>query len=296
MRALVDHYVEERATEGQTVVASFFGGAPPDDSLLQATGQLPKTVRVRPDLLTRQRAQELVAAGVVAVELDALTFDDRALSRSGRTYRGSLVKEMALGLRSHGLEVGVVLAIGLPSTSHDTCMRDVAMARSLFDTARLHPVLVVDGSRLRQLHLDALYRPLELAEAVTACDHMVEGLEAGGVQVIRIGMQSGPDGLGRVVAGPRHPNLRQLVEARRVLRILEVRIDDRLPPGPQRLVIRCAPADETRTRGPFNQHVRTLRAQFRLTEVRIHPDPTLDRGCFELDFAEDDGGATGPDA
>jgi hypothetical protein len=51
------------------------------------------------------------------------------------------------------------------------------------------------------------------------------------------------------------------------------------------VVVRCHPADETITRGPLNQHVRTLRAAFRLAEVRIRPDEALARGELAVDIA-----------
>ncbi len=284
--ALVAHYRTERAHPADELIVAFFGGPPPGDDLLEAIGPLSFSLRVRPDLLSRGEAERLVARGAVAVELDALTFDDRALGRAGRAYRGALVLEMLDGLRALGVRVGIVLAPGLPGTWHDLCVEDATRAAPRVDTARLHPVLVLAGARLEAAHSDGRYAPLSLGAAVTVCRDMVDVLEDEGVEVIRVGLQPGPDGFGRAVAGPAHSALRQLVEARRVRDHLLQRLDG-TPPG-SHIVIKCAPRDETRTRGPFNQHVRDLRAERGLADIDIEPDPALDRGQWAIEIRGDD--------
>lgn len=275
VRALVDRYAEDRATSDLRL--GFYGGPPPADALLL---DLPFQVRVRPDLLGRREAEHLVRRGAVAFELDVLTFDDRTLRDLGRPYRRALVLEMLEGLRALGARVGVVLAPGLPGTTHDLCLADAALAAPRVDTARLHPVLVLKGARLQEVYRSGLYRPLRLGEAVTVCREMMDVLEAAGVEVIRVGLQPGPDGLGRAVAGPHHPSLRQLVEARRVRDHLRQMLDG--TPRGSHIVIKCAPPDETRTRGPLNQHIRDLRAEFGLAGVDIEPDPALTRGEWAI--------------
>ena len=172
----------------------------------------------------------------------------------------------------------------LPGSSFEGCVQDARRAAPLVDTARLHPTLVLEGSDLQRWHIDGLYKPLEIGEAVTVCRAMMDVLEAAAVQVIRVGLQAGPDGYGKALAGPRHPALRELVETRRTLETLVERVTG-TPPGAS-VVIRCAPADETRTRGPLNRHIRDLRARFALREVEIRPDPDLPRGVWVIDRGE----------
>lgn len=279
--ALVELYAAE--ADGDVLVR-FFGGPPPGDALLDAIGGRAFDVRVRPDLLTRADAERLRRAGCVGFELDALSFDDLAVRAIRRRHRRALVLEQAATLRDAGTRVGVVLAIGLPGTSLESALVDADLVVGRFDTARLHPVLVLDRSGLRRWTLEGRYQPLQLGEAVTAARAVADRLEGGGVQVIRIGQQPGPDELGgKAVAGPVHASLRELVEARRALDRLHALCGD-LPPG-SRVAIRCAPADESRVRGPLNQHVRDLRAAHRLVEVDVRPDPGLPRGEFHLEVA-----------
>lgn len=280
---LVAALVEATARDkGPPTEVRFFGGPPPTAAQLAAAGDLPKAVRVRPDLLSRAEADALVAAGVHAVELDVLSFHDPAVRAVGRAHRAALVREMVEGLRALGLHVGGVLTPGLPGTDHATALAD-AHAAAIFDHVRLHPVLVLADAGLRELHERGRYVPLTLGEAVTVCRDMLDVLEGHGVEVVRIGLQPGPDGLGRAVAGPSHPSLRELVEARRTLDGLRELLGETA--AGQHVVVRCAPADETRTRGERNQHVRTLRAEFRLASLRILPDPALPRGTHRLEHA-----------
>lgn len=285
VEALVASYARDRAGPGDALEVRFFGGAPPGEDLLDAAGDLPITVRVRPDLLPRAEAERLAARSVHAVELDALTFDDAVLREAGRRYRRALLLEMSRGLAALGLRVGGVLAPGLPRSSHAITLADARTAAASWSFARLHPVLVLDGSGLRTLHEAGRYQPLGLGEAVTACHGALDVLEAAGVEVVRVGLQAGPDGFGRAVAGPRHPGLRELVEARRVLERL--RADMAAVPSGSHVTIACAPADETRTRGMYNRNVRTLRAELRLGAVRVSPDPSLARGQFRLHLHEE---------
>jgi len=302
VEALVHHYRTERAKPGDDVMVGFYGGPPPSDALLAACGDLPIAVRVRPDLLSRDDADRLVAAGVVAIEVDALdadrlvaagvvaievdalALDDHVLKQAGRRHPVALVVQILEGLQALGVRVGIVLAPGLPGSTYDSCLHDAERAAPLIHTARLHPVLVLEHSRLQQRHIDGLYTPLLLGEAVTVCRAMMDLLEAAGVDVIRVGQQPGPDGIGRALAGPLHPSLRELIEARRVRDQL-IALLDGTPPR-SHIVIRCAPPDVGRTRGPFNQHIRDLRALFDLEDVDVCPDANLLRGHWAIDLEE----------
>lgn len=280
VQALAEHTATERAKVDQPVWVGFYGGAPPTDALLAAADGRPVLVRVRPDLLTRADARRLVDAGVMAIELDVLTLHGESLRQVGRRYRRALVLEQLEGLRAMGVEVGAVVAPGLPASSFDLAVDDARTLAPLVHTARIHPVLVLHGSGLREAHMDGTYTPLTQGEAVTVCRALLDVFSEADVRVTRVGQQPGPDGLGRAVAGPVHSSLRELVEARRTLDSLRDLLDEARPRG--HVVLRCAPADVSRTRGPYNQHVRTLRAEFSLDALSVKADPALPRGSWSV--------------
>lgn len=284
--AAIRAVLQARTEADRPVQLNFYGGPPPTDAQLAAADGAPIGVRVRPDLLSRADAARLIAAGVVHIELDALSLNNDVLKAAGRTHRRALVLEQLQALSQMPIELGIVLAPGLPRSSFELAVQDARDAVPFVDVARLHPVQVLRHSGLYQAMLDGQYEPLTLGEAVTVCRAMLDLFEAAGVRVIRIGQQGGPDGLGVVAAGPAHSSFRELVEARRTLDTVRgvLReagwVDGRAPGGHVEVV--CAPADVSRTRGPFNQHVRTLRAEYGLDELSVRADPTLPRGHFRV--------------
>jgi len=277
--ALIGSYQGSMPSSQMSV--SFFGGKPPTADQIAACGDLPFTVRVRPDLLTRGDAEVLIAAGATGIELDMLTLHEPSLRAVRRVHRRAYVLKMLEGLSRMPVQLGVVLAPGLPDSSYETCIEDARVVAQFADTVRIHPVLVYADAGLRERHMNGTYLPLEIGEAVTVCDGIMELMEDVGISVIRVGVQPGPDETGRVVAGPFHPSFRQLVGGRRALRTL-----DDLLSGYEQIntcVIRCHPSDETRTRGPLNQNIRTLRADHGIRNLRIMVDSGLDRGQWRVE-------------
>jgi hypothetical protein len=124
---------------------------------------------------------------------------------------------------------------------------------------------------------------MAVADAVATCRAMLDVLEPAGVQVVRVGLQPRHDGYGVAVAGPRHPSLRELVEAHRAREAVAARLG--AEHRGRSVVVRCAPCDETRMRGPRNDNVRELRASHGLAALRVRPDPELPRGDLRLEVA-----------
>jgi len=278
------HLIAARDRHGGPLRATFFGGPPPSDELLEALEGVPFSVRVRPDLLSRAEARRLADRGCEAVELDALTLHDPSLRAVHRRYRGALVLEMLKGLPSFGLRAGIVLAPGLPRSSYEGVLDDAHAVAPLVSTARLHPVLVLQGSGLQQVHMDGLYEPLSVAQAVTVCRGMMEVLEAHDVEVVRVGQNPSADELGRCVAGPDHSSLRELVEAMRAREVVTALLAP-MPVG-QAVVVRCAPADEARAHGPNHGNIVYWRSLGPFASVDVVPDPRLQRGMWRVEEAQ----------
>ncbi len=274
--ALVEHYRNDRARPDDLLSVGFFGGMAPTTNMLDAIDELPFTARVRPDLLTRAIAAELVERGAIGIELDVSTFDDFVLRWAGRPYTSARVIEMASGLRDLGVRVGAVLTPGLPGTDFQTAVRDATTASAHFDTARIQPTLVLEGSRLHEMYEGGRYTALSVDAAVAICREMMEILEAQAVEVIRVGAQPGPDAMGRLIAGPYHSSLRELVESKRAQDAIRRHID--ALDSPTAILIRCAAGDETRARGSANANIRIFRVEFGLQRVEVQADANLERG------------------
>ena len=121
---------------------------------------------------------------------------------------------------------------------------------------------------------------MNLSEAVTTTLAMVDLLEDAGVQIARLGLQPGQDIPCRAVAGPVHPNLRQLVEVRRFY----VRMAHELALVPRGSVaeLEVNPRDITWAKGTANANIRALRAELSLAGLKVKPDAAVPRGDVRL--------------
>lgn len=284
VEALVHHYVTERMpAEGARVEVAFFHGGIPGDDLLDAARPYPIRVAGSPADLSRAQALHLRERGVTTIELDVLTFDAGVLRDCRRGYTARHAEAMLAGLRELGFRLGVGLWPGLPGSSHRSALDDVAiLARDhLVDFVRIYPALAFAGSELARMVREGRWRPMRLGEAVTTVHAMVEALERAGIEVARVGLQPGPDIRARVVAGPVHPNLRGLVEARR-FRTRMARALAEFPPG-SHAAVRVHPKDLSWAKGSANENVRALRANLRLCALHVEPDEQVKRGTVEVD-------------
>lgn len=283
LRALVRHYIEDRSPPGpvEVAVAFFRGGLPPEDLLDAAAGHALR-LSCSPADLDRAGAAALVARGLTRVELELLTLDRAALRALARGYTGSRALQMVGGLREMGLEVGVVLSPGLPGTTHDDALADAArlLTEARPDFVRIHPALALAGSGLAALVKTSAWTPMRLGEAVTTCEALLDQFDAAGVPVIRVGLQVGPDVPDALVAGPAHPNLRGLVEARRYRRRMAAALRDH--PRALPAVLRVNPRDLSCAKGTANANLKALRATLGLRVLSVEPDPVVARGEVAL--------------
>jgi hypothetical protein len=285
VHALIEHYARDRAPAGGVrLEVAFFHGGVPDDALLAACRPYPVRVSCSPADLGRDDAARLVAAGVETIELEVLTFDAAVLRGLARAYAPARALAMLAGLRARGVRVGVTLMPGLPGSIHAGALADAdRLARAdppLADFVRVTPALAFAGSGLEALAASGAWVPMRLGEAVTTCAAILDRFEDAGLPVVRVGMQPGHDVPVAAVAGPVHPGLRGLVEARRYRRRMQEALV--AVPRSRPAVLRVNPKDVAWARGTANANVRALRAALGLPGLRVEPDPGVDRGVVEV--------------
>lgn len=279
LRALIRHYAEERSPRGlSSIVVSFFHGGVPPEALLDVVGGLPFRLSASPVDLDRETIERLVGCGLVRVELEALSLDAGVLRRLERGHGPVRVIKMVQALKSAGLEVGVVLAPGLPGSSHDMAVAGAKrlLAEAPPDFVRIHPALAFSGSGLAALAEQGRWVPMRLGQAVTVCEALLDRFDDAGVPVIRVGLQPRHDLPVEVVGGPVHPGLRGLVEARRFRRRMQALLVGH--PRARPAVLRVNPADLAWAKGAENANIRALRAALGLRALSVEPDPGVVRG------------------
>lgn len=282
--ALVESYRRDRAPHpGAPVEVAFFHGGLPDPAQVAAAGPFPLRLSCPPGDLSRAQVQALARVGLHTVEVEVLTFDEAVLRDCHRGYSATRAQALIRGLKELGLRVGLVLSPGLPGSDHGQALRDASWAAGLVDPhlrvdfVRILPALAWQGSGLAERAAAGRWRPMRLGEAVTTCAAMVDLLERAQVPVARLGLQPGPDLPAVVAAGPVHPDLRGLVQARRFRARMAQALGQ--PAAGSRQALRVHPQDLSWAKGTANANVRALRAGLGLRELRLIADPDLPRGC-----------------
>lgn len=235
-----------------------------------------------PGMFNDQIFTLLEAFPVTLVELGVQSFDNQVLQKSGRGHTAEEAEYMIRRLQQLGIGVGVHLMIGLPEDSHEKSLFSTQKTIALQpDSVRVHPTLVIRGTQLEVLYRKHLYHPLSLESAVYTCKEMLKLFRAHQIPVIRIGLQPTESMEQRIIAGPYHPAIRQLVESEMMYEQMETFCISQSFSG------KCAtfyvsPQDLTTVRGQKKTNIRKLQQQFELTEVRIIPDHTLQRGQLRM--------------
>lgn len=169
----------------------------------------------RPDAIDEGTLGLLKERGVTAIELGAQSMDNRVLYANRRGHTAEATRQAAFLIKKMGFELGLQMMTGLYASSPE---KDLSTAQELIAlgpaTVRIYPTLVLPGTCLAELCGRGLYAPQTLEEAVDLCAQLLELFRGAGVRVIRLGLHPGPELERRVLAGPYHPALGQLVESR----------------------------------------------------------------------------------
>jgi histone acetyltransferase (RNA polymerase elongator complex component) len=177
-----------------------------------------QTIRIstRPDDLDEDQLKVLKSAGVGTIELGAQSFNDKALTFSGRGHDAATTIRAVKMIKAHGFKTGLHLMAGLPGESREDFLRSLEQTIDLRpDTARIHPVIVFADTPLADLYRSGQYQPLSLHEAVFWCLIAWEKLAPAGIRIIRFGLQLTPEmnQPGAVISGPIHPAFGSLVHS-----------------------------------------------------------------------------------
>ena len=168
----------------------------------------------RPDYIDEEIIDLLKKYGVKTVELGIQSCSEKVLSITKRGHNFEAEKKSCKMLVDSGIKLVGQMMIGLPM-SDLAC--EIECAKFIIDSgavgARIYPTVVFKETELYDMALNGSYRPLSIDDAVHRSAKVLDMFVAAGIEVIRIGLQSG-DGLNDVskyYAGPNHPALGELV-------------------------------------------------------------------------------------
>ena len=175
-----------------------------------------KSIRcsTRPDYISDEILDILEKYGVRTIELGLQSSSDRVLeiTKRGHNFEAELIS--CQKIVSRGFDLVGQMMIGLPGADIESEIRTAEFIVSMGAVgARIYPTVVFRETELCHMTECGEYSPLELEDAICRSAAVLEVFIDAGVEVIRIGLQSG-EGLSdpdRYVGGPNHAALGELV-------------------------------------------------------------------------------------
>ncbi len=243
-------------------------------------------IRITCDPLRLARAPlgEWRARGVRSVEVPLLSTEPRVLREWGIEGHSALMRDLAPRVGFDIPELGILLVPGLPGDSHEGAIRTAKRVAAMQPAyVRILPAMALEGTRLETWWRSGAWDPMTLDQAVSTCAAMAGVFRDARIPVARMGMQPqfdlvrGP----RVLEGPYHPSLRQLVESRLFRRMIFEQVGLCIRRG--RVTLRFHPADESYVRGPMNGTLREMRKRLGFEDVELVADSALSRGRPEVE-------------
>ncbi len=229
----------------------------------------------RPDYVTGKTIDFLQAYPVTAIELGVQSLDPLVLHLSKRGHTIEDVVQAVKSIRQSNIQLGIQLMTGLPG---DTLERSLTTVKAVIalkpDFVRLYPTLVLEGTELAEWYRQGVYQPWTLEQTIEGIAEMLPMFLQANIPIIRLGLQQTEDLQkdSAVLAGPHHPNIRQLIETRYFYHLLD-RLCEQL--GEQITgkccTIRINPVDETAVRGQKNSNLRLLADKYNC-QLQINKD------------------------
>ena len=255
-------------------VAFFHGGTVSPQAIALISGYKWR-LSVHPLDCMRADAIRYIDWGITAIELEAFSLCDDVLSGIKAGYSLNYLSQQLSFFKEKGVRVGMVLSPGMFRSSFEHCVRTVQSCIDLgVSFVRLYPVCVYKNTKLEDWWKEGRYTPLNLSETVTILREMMDRLSAAKIEVIRVGRHDAHDGFMESVAGPKHSNLRGLVENRRFFDKIAAQLcaqgDDI-----QRIVVH--PKDVSLAKGIQGDTIRLLRARLD-RELVLEVDELVPRG------------------
>ncbi len=173
-------------------------------------------ISTRPDYIDKESISLLKNHHVNLVELGIQSLDDNVLRIAERGHTAADAEEAVAFLKSEGFHTGMQMMVGLPGQDWESLSATVTKVVSLKpDVARIYPLLVIKNTPLETMYRNKFFSPLTLAEAVAQAAYVYERLDAGGIDVIRIGLQADEELCreNNIVAGPFHPSFGEMVQS-----------------------------------------------------------------------------------
>jgi histone acetyltransferase (RNA polymerase elongator complex component) len=292
IQAHVEEWLTSISEENSMVEIAFFGGnftGIPEEIqqiYLEAVAPFLESGQVhgirlstRPDAISEETLIRLKQFGVKSIELGAQSMSDFVLKATQRGHTVADTVNASLMIRKHGFTLGLQMMVGLPGDDAATALQTAQQIIDLgADETRIYPLLVIRDTPLETLYHEGKYTPLNLEEAIEETVPIYELFLNHDVTVLKVGLHptegfnSGAD----LVAGPYHPNFRELV----LSRIWGNRFKAIHPHPSIRIEVNPSDINHAVGFGSVNKH--QLMKQF--SQVEFALNESIYKGQFHVDY------------
>lgn len=223
----IEQVLQTLPQEGAEVEIAFFGGSFTgiDRSLMLRLLDLAQSyveggrvtsirLSTRPDYISQEILDLLARYSVRHIELGLQSMDDEVLTACRRGHTAKQAEDACLAVVAAGFSLTGQMMIGLPGS---TLEKELFTARRICElgaaSARIYPTVVFHETPLGDMTARGEYLPLSVEDAVWRSAKVLQLFEKAGVTCIRIGLCASEDLISpeRVVAGPNHPALGELI-------------------------------------------------------------------------------------
>ncbi len=293
----VNNYLSWNRDESRPVEIAFYGGsftgmddAYQEEILSWAQSYIEKclvhSIRIstRPDYIDLQILARLKKYNVAAVEIGAQSFNDEVLQFARRGHTAYDTINAIRLLKEENFQTSLHLMIGLPRDTEDGFIYSLEKTVELKpDAARIHPVVVFNGTVLALEFKSGNYQPLSLPEAVSFCAMAWKKLSAVGIRVIRTGLHitKEMENSGAVLAGPLHPAFGSLV-LEEVYREQIGKMLEQLPAETREIHFKLNNHDVSNFRGMKNSNIALIKKLYPQALIKVVTAPDQKRGLISV--------------
>ncbi len=168
----------------------------------------------RPDYIDSDILSFLKANEVKTIEIGVESFDGAVLDAAGRGYGSKTAFDAAVLIKSYGFKLSLHLMCGLIGQSRDIFKKDAETLVAIGpDYARIHPLCVIEGSKLGDMYKEKKFTPRPDTELIEETAYAMALFELNGIKVIRAGILENDNFRKEVLAGPAYANLREIAES-----------------------------------------------------------------------------------
>ncbi len=227
---LCDKFLPRNKSEGESYEIAFFGGSFTAIergymlTLLQAAYPFVRRGRAKgircsthPDAIDGEILDVLKSYGVTAIELGAQAMQDDVLALNHRGHSVRDVYNASCLIKQWGFSLGLQMMPGLYGQK-DYMARAVDTAEQFItirpDTVRIYPTLTLKDTLLETFYQKGIYTPLTVEQAVEICAVLVKMFRQENVRIIKLGLHADTGLEESLVAGPYHPAMKELVQAK----------------------------------------------------------------------------------